>query len=139
MILPTLLLAAAGAVAPPDAAAAVLTCRLELPDGSKFQLKGRFDPNGFRSNLRDLIQVDGDFAPATEGIVITSDGTNSHLWRLDHEGTSQKFDASLTTYGSETAVLKVEKRTFVGRHWGRSLVGVGYCEIRRDQAGERNS
>ena len=102
-------------------------------------MDGQFDENGLHSNLAELIKIEGEFAPAPMGIVVTSDGTDSHRWQLQDVSSSQKFDASLTRYGTDVAVLLLERQTFIGRHWGRSVVGVGFCDVHSSQAGEKES
>lgn len=113
-----------------------LICRMSLPGGSRFRLEGYFDEKGLHSNLSRLIKVEGIFEPVDPGLVITSDGTRSNRWSLASD--RHKFDASLTRYG-RTAVLLLERRTFAGRHWGRSLVGTGLCDVRSIGSGERES
>jgi hypothetical protein len=135
-----ILLAAAAGLTAPASDDRTLTCSLELPAGSRFRFEGHFDKDGLHSNLSDLIKVEGEFTPASPpGIVITSDGTDTRLWRLGSVRSSQKFDASLTRYGVQGAVLLIERHKFVGRHWGRSLVGVGLCDVRNSQTGEKDS
>jgi hypothetical protein len=134
-----ILLGGVAGPAAPNTDAKALTCNLELADRSRFQLTGLFDKAGFDTNLSDLIGVEGDFAPAPEEIVITSDGTQSHQWRLDSVRSSQKFVVSLTEYGAQPGLMLVERRRFVGRHWGRSLVGVGLCDIRSSRRGGKES
>jgi hypothetical protein len=133
------LLAALSATTPessPQISATSISCDLVLPHGSHFRLNGHFDERSLRSNLSDLIQVEGVFVSADRGFIVIEDGVDNHRWRLDSVSDSQIFDASLTEYGSQAAILTVERRRFVGRHWGRSLVGVGLCDIRRGQADE---
>ncbi len=139
MIALTILLAAAGVPAAPGSDAKSLSCSLELPDRSRFGLKGHFTTNGLHSNLSELIRTDGEFISSPQDIVITSDGTESHRWRLGSRPMGEWFDATLTEYGGKAAVLRVERHKFVGRHWGRSLVGVGLCDVRDGQAGEEES
>jgi hypothetical protein len=139
MSVPFAILAVAGALGAPNQGATALSCGLMLPDGSQFQLEGRFDGDGLHSNLSDLIDFEGAFVPMTDGIFITSDGTDSYRWQLHDAGSGQKFDASLTKYGNEAAVLMLERQRFVGRHWGRNIVGIGFCDVRGGQAGEKES
>jgi hypothetical protein len=132
MSVPTLILAAVAAAAvPSDGGDTALSCNLTLPDGSQFRLEGHFNEDGLQSNLSDLTQVEGVFA-RDPGIVITTDGTFYHRW------SKEKVDAMLTQYGSGVSILTVEKRTFVGRHDVRNLLGVGLCDM-RDEPGERAS
>jgi hypothetical protein len=130
------LLATAAAAGGSGGDSAHLVCRLALPDGSRFRLEARFDESGLRSNLSSLIKAKGVFKPVDPGLVITSDGTRSHRWSL--AGGRHHFDTSLTRYG-QAAVLLLERRTFVGRHWGRSLVGVGLCDVDDRQVAGKKS
>ena len=129
----TIMLAAIGAITTPISGATALRCALALPAGKKFQLVGRFDATGLHSNISKLIQVEGDLTPAIEEVLVINDGTERRRWSLNDKVQSQKFDASLTQYGSEVAVFILEKHKFVGRHWGRTLIGVGFCDVRRSR------
>ena len=129
MNISSLLLAAAAALVAPEDATAI-SCDLALPEGSRFQVLGHFDDEGLHSNLSELLDFEGArlMAPAApSGLIITSDGTQRHGWW--QENGPQKFDASLTQYGSEVATLTLERRVFRGRHWGRILVAVGLCRV----------
>jgi hypothetical protein len=134
-----LVLAAAVAAGAANSGSTAFTCDLALAGGSQFRLEGHFNASGLRTNLATLIQAEGVFMPAAQGLVITSDGTDSHRWTLEDNSRSQRFDASLTRYGSAAAVLLLERRRFVGRHWGRSLVGTGLCNVARSKAEEKPS
>ena len=132
------LLAAVGAAAAPDNNVTSITCNLTLPDRSKFQLAGSFNDAGLHSNLSDLIRNKGVFAGPAEPVIVT-DGTERYGWSLDDKSESQKFDATLTRYGRDAALFVIERRKFVGRHWNRSLIGVGLCKVRRRQAAGKAS
>ena len=129
MIGAILFLAAAGAPAASGGDAKALTCSLELPDRSRFALTGRFDKDRLRSNLSELVRGEGEFESAPPEFVITRDGTETYRWRRGSRPQGEFFDASLTRYGSDAAILLVERHKFVGRHWGRDLVGLGLCDV----------
>ncbi|MBO9690026.1 MAG: hypothetical protein J7598_25780 [Mitsuaria chitosanitabida] len=137
MSVSTLVLAAAGAVAAPSS----VTCDLVLSDNSEFRVDGHFDERGLSSNLSSLIGMEGVFALQPPETLVVLDGSTRHRWTL--EGDGLKFDATLTEYSADfqgrpttKAVLLLESRRFIGRHWGRGLVGAGLCEVRRGQTDE---
>jgi hypothetical protein len=141
-----ILLFAAGAVAGQNVGASTLSCDLTLPDGSRFQVEGYFDESGLHTNLSTLIQSEGVFVPDAHEAIVVSDGTSNHRWQLQILENGQKFNAFLTQYFANqhglpapTAVLRLESQRRAGRHWGRSLVGVGLCDIRPGQSDEQAS
>ncbi|HEX8624005.1 MAG TPA: hypothetical protein VF782_02885 [Allosphingosinicella sp.] len=138
MIASILLLAAAGAPAAPGGDTRTLTCSLELADRSRFGVTGRFDEDRLRSNLSDLVRGEGEFESAPPDLVVTSDGTETYRWRRGGRPQGEFFEASLTRYGGDVAILLVERHKFVGRHWGRALVGIGLCDVGGQIGGKKS-
>jgi hypothetical protein len=132
-----LLITATAAAAAPIGAVASISCSLASPDGKQFRVGGYFDGQGLHSNLSEidasLPLTNVVLEPEQNQIIITSDGTMAHHWTVDAKD-GQKIDVSLTQYGSRAALMTIEKRRFIGRHYARNIIGVGYCAVAPHQA-----